>query len=66
LCAHTPARGPDRVINVRHASILEQAGKEAGVDVTKIIVPGAGHNDVLFVGPEPKRAILDFLGEAYE
>ncbi len=35
------------------------------MNVTKIIVPGAGHNDVLFVGLEPKQAVLEFLQNAF-
>ena len=55
----------DKVINVRHASILYEAGLAASVPVTRIIVPGAGHNDVLFVDPHAQQAVLKVLDEAF-
>lgn len=55
----------DRIVNVRHAALLERAASEAGVRVAVHIEPGAGHvtwvNDPAEVGV--KRAIAEFFRE---
>jgi len=51
----------DEVINVRHATLLYEAAKDAGVDVELHIAPGADHNQLIDTDPEAKERIADFF-----
>lgn len=53
----------DEVVPVEHAGRLEQAAKDAGVDIQVRISPGAMHNDLFWVDPGAENAIIEFLRE---
>ncbi len=54
----------DEIANVRHAGILESAARSGGVPVTKLIVPGADHNGVMFTDQGEQKAVCEFFERA--
>lgn len=54
----------DEIVNVRHAGVIEDAAKGAGLDVVKLIVPNADHNGVMFTDQGEDRAVGEFFAKA--
>lgn len=54
----------DEIVPVRHAGVLEAAAREAGLDVTTLIVEGASHNSVMFTNQGEQQAVGDFFARA--
>jgi dienelactone hydrolase len=53
----------DDIVPHRHAAILEEAARDAGVPVTRLDVPGADHLDMT-EGQGVQRAIAEFFARA--
>lgn len=53
----------DRIVRVRHAEVLERAARLAGTPVTRVVVSGAGHNDIIEF-EEARDAIGGFFERA--
>lgn len=51
----------DGTVDLEHSRRFEQALRAAGVDVTLVVVEGAGHGGDKFYTPEMKRAVDAFL-----
>jgi dipeptidyl aminopeptidase/acylaminoacyl peptidase len=51
----------DRVVHPRHTPIIADAARAGGSTVQIINVPGAGHNDVLWVQPDTQDQLVDFF-----
>ena len=51
----------DDIVNVRHAPLIAAAAKAAGVPAELVIVPGAGHLDILDERFDAERRIGDFF-----
>ena len=51
----------DRIVKPRHAAIIADAARDAGVAVETHIEPGADHNTLLVAFPDAREAILRFL-----
>lgn len=51
----------DRVVHPRHTTINADAARASGSTVQIINVPGAGHNDVLWVQPNTQDQLVDFF-----
>jgi dipeptidyl aminopeptidase/acylaminoacyl peptidase len=55
----------DRVVHPRHAPIIADAARASGSTVQIINVPGAGHNDVLWVQPNTQDQLVDFFKSSF-
>lgn len=51
----------DKTVDIEHSRRLEQALRDAGVAVTLIVLPGAGHGGDRFYEPEQIEAVNRFL-----
>lgn len=53
--------GQDSIIPPIESERIETAAKRAGVAVTRLVVPEAGHNDIVFADQGSKDAVVAFL-----
>lgn len=51
----------DFIVRPRHAKVLEEAGRTAGVPVERLDVPRAGHADDVILGPVMREAVSAFF-----
>ena len=51
--------GDDPLVDLQQSVALEKALREAGVEVTLVVVEGGGHGD--FMGPEVEERVRTFL-----
>lgn len=56
----------DPIVPVKHASIIADAAKSAGVPTSLMLVPLREHNDMLMPGSSEARAIAVFLAEGLQ
>ena len=51
----------DKTVYIGQAQRMEQAYKEAGLDVAFIVIPGAGHGGQVFFTEEYRKPVVEFI-----
>ena len=54
----------DDIIPPEHSARIERAARAKGVKVTRLVVPEAGHNDIVFQSEATKQAVAAFFKES--
>jgi len=56
--------GLDTIVPPVESEIIERAAVERGVTVRRVLVPEAGHNDIVYADQETREAVVGFLNAA--